>query len=108
MSEEQKFTTMKMRYSFNGAFRNAKEAIEEIQDTANDLFENEEIDEDGHSAIMNQVGSIDSALCLYHDTILGLLKGEVTHEEARDFLCLEGDVLTNTKYVASVVTIKAK
>lgn len=99
---------MKMRYSFNGAFRNAKEAIEEIEDIASESIASEKIGEEECSAIMNQIGSIDSALCLYHDTILGLLKGDVTHEEARDFLCLEGDVLANTKYDASVVTIKGE
>jgi len=108
MSEQTELTPMKMRWSFNGAFKNANDALKIIADTNDAFLKDEILTEESHSECLNRIGEIDSALCLYRDVILGILKGDVSHEEARDFLCLEGDVLTNTKYDASVVTIKDK
>lgn len=103
MEEEEKMTTIGLRYSFKGAFNNANDVLGEIEKVT---AESTEIDDDTRYECMNDLGVIKSCLSLYHDVILGILKGDVSHDDAREFLCLEGDALVDAKYDASVVTIK--
>ncbi len=94
-----------MRYSFKGAFRNAMNAVKELEEAADEELEEGESNDWLHADRMNAIGSISSCLELYHDVILGLLKGDVTHDQAREFLCLEGEELDNAKYDGGVVKI---
>lgn len=97
---------IKMRLSFTGVFRNAMEAAGQIREYTDDCLKYGDLDEDEHADACNRIGNIETCLSAYHDTILAILKGDVTFEDARDFLCLEGDALAAAKYDASIVTIK--
>ncbi len=75
--------TITVTMSFTGIMRNASDGVkvcEELIESGDFMWDGNEVDR-----AVNALGNIKTCLSAYHDTILGLLKGDVTLEEARDF-----------------------
>lgn len=97
--------TITVTMSFPGIMANASDGVSEFDDIVGEC----PYDDEYKDVLENSIGNIKTCLSAYHDTILGLLKGDVTLDEARDFWFRgDAEAISKLAYKGDILKIGAK